>query len=258
MKINVRIPRQLANPGFTKMLKAKSLAIASIIGNGVSTYIFTKRALDFKEKTKDLEGRELAKETVKTFTLPTIIFIGANTCTLYSNVLSEKQIAGLIASNVYTANKLKSYRHEIESRYGKQTEADIHRAVIRREVTDEDAFSDVIVYSNSRGGQSINTLPEGPLIFWSQWHKQYFETDAIAVLDAFKGAHISFQLQSYLYLNQLFHYLGWPQLDDYDMVGWDMIDGYSTLDFEIHKLKDTDIYYVYSLYDPDIAAPFDE
>lgn len=258
MKIGVKIPRSLANPVLVETLKSKSLAIASIVGNCVSTYLFTKRAYDFKEKIEATDEDDILKETVKTFSLPVIIFIGANACTLYSSVVSEKTVAGLIAANAYTANKLQTYRKEVENRLGEDTEHDIHRVATIRDIGDYEMFDDVIVYSTTRYDRIVNNLPGGRFTLWSQWHKDYFEVTGTQVLTAMICAKDSYALQGFLFVNQLFAYLDIPQLEEFNMFGWDMMDGYNTIDLEIHKLKGEDVYYIYSLNDPDVAIPMDE
>lgn len=259
MKIGIKVPKNFLNPIFTRTLKSKSLAIASVVGNCVSTYLFTKRAYDFKEKTESLDEKGLAKETFKTFTLPVVIFVGANTCTLLSNVVSEKTIAGLIAANAYTIGKAKEYRKVVDERYGAEVEDDINRvASVGDDARISDLFHDVIAYSTSRAGKIINDLPDGPITLWSQWHKQYFTVTGTDILTAFICAKDSYFMQGFLFLNQLFEYLGIPQLEEYDMIGWDMMDGFDTVDFEVHRLKSEDIYYIYSLNDPDVAIPLDE
>lgn len=226
----------------------KLLAGASIIGNGVAAYLFAERSFELGQKADHVSK----KEAVQKLVLPTVLYLGSSACTILLCKNSVAAISSLTAANAYISERFANYRAKTKELYGADADSDIIDRIetdsARRSILDKNLDS---FYENRT---------DDVVLFWSPWHKDYFETDISNINDVFYFA----EQNGFLYLNQLFDFLGWPQLEDYDMMGWDEIDGVKWSEFEVHNKpvldrfgKPVDIYFLYFPHEPFASYPME-
>lgn len=247
----------------------KILAAVSVAGNALAAYLFIKKTSEFTLETtgKNLAKKDIRKKIVQKFALPTTIFIAANVVTISLGVSSSRDIAGLMAANAYISEGFGEYRAKNIELNGVEKDREIRQAILDdklkdrlvREFVNDKSVKENLIYAcdrvgnGSEGKMFLLNLPEKMLIF-SPWHDDFFYMQSNYVLSAFFHANRNFNLHGgYLYLNELFALLGWPELEKCNMLGWDACDGIEYLDFDITYKdvdEDTRIYFIWPLFDP--------
>lgn len=259
-----------------KVLEKNSPLIFSglaVIGNAASTYLFVKAAQDATEeviecKESGASKQEIAKKVAPKFIAPSLIFLASNATTIALGIRAAEatdEAYKLAGATALISEKFGEYRAKNIELNGIEKDLEIRKAIISGKVERTIVSDTVYVHNDVDGtGRYRYRLPD-EMLFFSEWHERaarkdpsieyYFTMTPYEVEHALKHADRTFWMHGgFLYLNELFSFLGWPELEECNLLGWDSSDGMEWLDFSIEKVTaapNQDIYFLEPLFYPD-------
>lgn len=241
-----------------RFLKRNSSTILTFVAafGVVATSVMSARATtkaskilsNMKEDSPPPDKYEKLKKVVIIY-IPTVA-IGASTilCLFGANTLNKHKQLSLVSAYSLIGNSFNQYKAKLKELYGEEA----HRRII--ESLGAEKAKDINITSVTFVGVQ-NLLPEGTngqkQIFYDMYSDRFFESTLYNVLSAEYHFNRNFSLRGYVYLNELYEFLGLDKTDYGNTVGWQVEDELYWIDFDnINSITTDGIEYI------NISIPF--
>lgn len=275
--VRIAIPGDMTSSFMKHVEKNMPLILSglAVIGNVASNILFIKRTLDASADIQEMqengiEKKEAIKKVLPKFILPAGIALASNITTIGLGATSQNTISGLSGAASILSEQFGEYRAKNIELFGMENDVEIRKAIVQNKVK-RTLVSDTTYVHNDidNNGRYRYKLPD-EMIFFSEYHERaarknpnieyYYTLTPYELEHALKHADRTFWMHGgYLYLNELFGFLGWQELEECNMLGWDASDGIEWLDFSVAKTtvaEGQDIYFLEPLFCPEF--PIDE
>lgn len=223
--------------------------VGAVITGGFDTIRAQKKMMALLEKNPDATRMDIFKTCVPCY-IPSVIVAGTGVGTgIASRRMSARQIAELTtagsALGIAAAKKYKNYREEVRSRYGEETEKDIHDAAEKR--TAEETMNKAV--------QEAGTGYETPMRVYEEITGQWFERSPREIFEGVNRVNYYYYQQNAGYISAhelLIQLLGISYIDleqnaededhafGYDDYSGECVYGYFGVPFNIYTDEDKD------------------
>lgn len=202
------------------------LSVAGGVGVVLTTVTAVKatpKALESLEEAKKEKNEELTTiEKIKIAGpkyIPTIL-IGTGTiaCIFGANITNKRHQAALVSAYTLVDSSFKEYKQKLKELYGEETHNKVVDAIAVEKVDRDWSVG------GSYFGQSCDLANEeacgDPVLFYEEISGRYFESTIEQVINAFYHINRNYTLRGYVYLNELYDFLGLEQNDYGSVMGW--------------------------------------
>lgn len=276
--VQISIPQDATSSLMKHVEKNMPLILSglAVVGNVASNILFVKRAFEASAEMREMQEsgidkKEAVKKVLPKFILPSGLSLASSASTIGLGITSQNTIAGLSGAAAIISEQFGEYRAKNIELFGIENDVEIRKAIVEDKVK-RTLVSDTVYVHNDVDdkGRYRYKLPD-EMIFFSEWHERaarknpsieyYYTMTPYEVEHALKHADRTFWKHGgYLYLNELFSFLGWQELEECNMLGWDASDGIEWLDFSIEKTtveEGQDIYFLEPLFSPEFDNNWD-
>lgn len=238
------------------------MAVTSVVGNVVSVCMMVKRTIKVTRIMDEMheEGatnKEIAKVVVPKYILPTVIFIGAQVCTIECNILNKRQQYGLATALIGADYRYRRFKDKAKEKLGVEVVDDIQDELALEDFHD---YCDVV--GNQDDGTSRYIAPEGELLFYDEYRvgegdDGYFHCTMVQWKQAYAHLNRNYILRGCAVLNELYDFVNIPETNYGKYAGWDLCDSeLYWIDIELREMRMTDnmvAYAVEYIYAPQVT-----
>lgn len=229
------------------------LAAISVVGNCASTYLYVERTINATREADAMTDdgytkKEIVKKVAPRFILPTVIFVGAQICTIECNVLNRRQQLGLTAALAGIDYRYKRFKEKTKEHVGEEEFKKIEEKAALDDFRD---YCELV--GNQNDGSPRYIAPEGEVLFYDEYRTEgnndgYFTSTMIQVKQAMYHLNRNFVMRGYASLNELYEFIGIPLTNYGEYAGWDMCDlEVCWIDFEIREIYLADNMVAYAI-----------
>lgn len=197
------------------------------------------RLLEEKERDKHGEiGKLEAFFTVAPTYIPTVVIGGATiACMFGANVLNKRQQASIAGAYALLNGSYKQYKEAAKEVFGEDADKKIQAKKAEKVAIYSPSFANNLNVYDPKDG-----IDEEELLFYDSFGERYFTSTMAAVLSAEYAINRNLQIRGYVYLGELYDFLGLDRIAGDEAIGWDCCDmvenyDYAWIEFE-NRLTD--------------------
>lgn len=209
-----------------------------VVTTSITAAKATPKAIRLLEEAREEKKEELTKiEKIKIagpVYIPTILMGTATiACIFGANILNKRHQAALVSAYAMIDSSYKEYRQKLKELYGEEAHEEIVNAIAVEKARE------VGITANNLCTKTCLTDDEScgePVLFYDEWSNRYFESTIEQVIVAEYHTNRNFTLRGYLFLNELYSFLGLEETEYGNTVGWSVEDDLFWIDFNHHKV----------------------
>lgn len=210
---------------FYKKHASTILTIAGGVGlvaTAVTAVKATPKAMALLEKAEKEKGEDLTKIEKITVAgpsyIPTILIgAGSLACIFGANILNKRQQAALLSAYTLVDNSFKQYKNKLKELYGEETHQNVVNAIAVEKAKDVKVTG---AYFCETCDLTTSDACGEPILFYEEFSDRYFEATIEQVLNAEYHINRNYALRGYVYLNELYEFLGLEGNDYGSVMGW--------------------------------------
>lgn len=218
-----------------RLKRASPMALTVLSAVGViSTTVLAvkaapKAAILLEKKEREKRGKLSKLETVCTVVpvyIPTVLTCTTTiVCIFGINALNKRQQASIASAYALLNQSYKKYRDAAKVVYGEDANDKIVAEIAKKVYVSGQTFVvDTNLYDPSKG------VPEEEILFYDSFGERYFTSTLAAVINAEYHVNRNLALRGYVYLKELYDFLGLTHTDGDDIIGWNMDDSLANFD----------------------------
>ncbi len=170
-----------------------------------------------KEKGEDLTTIEKINVAGPSYIPSVLIGAGSLVCIFGANVLNKRRQAALVSAYTLVDSSFKQYKHKLKEIYGEETHQEIVNA-IAIEKAEEIKVSGA--YFCETCDLTVSEACGDPVLFYEEYSNRYFEATIEQVINAEYHVNRNYALRGFVYLNELYEFLGLETTDYGSVMGW--------------------------------------